>query len=43
VPSVVPPERMPVAGMRYLEPQREEELDEVEAAQELVAKIRGQN
>jgi iron(III) transport system substrate-binding protein len=43
VPAVVPPERSPVKGARYFEPQREEELEEVEAAQEFVARIRGQN
>ena len=43
VPSVAPPERTPVEGLSYLEPQREEELNDVEAAQDLVARIRGQN
>ena len=43
VAAVVPPERAPIDGVRYHEPQREEFLDEVEAAQEYVARIRGQN
>jgi ABC-type glycerol-3-phosphate transport system substrate-binding protein len=43
VASVVPPERTPIEGAQYYEPQREEFLDEVEAAQDYVTRIRGQN